>query len=278
MATRDPTRPSEDSTCCNWDPTQINTFFIIIWSNSLPPNLGPTFSNHPVKFSLARIPWPLVFPHSNSPATNPLHPSNLLLGCKSPVGEAILRVELSSVARSSFPLTVLLEYNLFLLFYLHPTLALLSQHRGEKSYLRMLRIVAPRRPTGRGRNLGRTKGKLGSEAGDKHGLEESDFSEDIRELVQSFSRLYELLSLGSQGGGPLSPFIIRHRSLLLTLNMAAPTTPSGWENRAQRFTPMISGLRSSWCWALRTHLVSSSVLQYLTIITEKKWPEESHDY
>ena len=91
----------------------------------------------------------------------------------------------------------------------------------------MLRTAAPGRPTGRGRNLGGTKGKLGSEAGDQHGLEESDFSEDVRELVQSFSRLYELLSLGSRGWGPLSPSIIQHRSLPLTLNMAAPTTPSG---------------------------------------------------
>ena len=78
---------------------QINRFFIIIWLDFLPPNLRPTFSNHSVKFSLARTPWPLVFPHSNSPTTNPLHPRNLLLGCKSPV----LRVELSSVPRSSFP-------------------------------------------------------------------------------------------------------------------------------------------------------------------------------
>ena len=71
--------------------------------------------------------------------------------------------------------------------------------------MRMLRIAAPGRPTGRSRNLGGTKGTLGSEAGDQHGLEESDFSEDIRELVQSFSRLYELLSLGFWGGGDLSP-------------------------------------------------------------------------
>ena len=71
--------------------------------------------------------------------------------------------------------------------------------------MRMLRIAAPGRPTGRGRNLGGTKGKLGSEAGDQHGVEESDFSEDIRELVQSFSRLYELLSLGSWGGGTSLP-------------------------------------------------------------------------
>ena len=69
----------------------------------------------------------------------------------------------------------------------------------------MLRIAAPGRPTGRGRNLGGTKGKHGSEAGDQHGVEESDFSEDIRELVQSFSRLYELLSLGSWGGGTSLP-------------------------------------------------------------------------
>ena len=78
---------------------QINKFFIIIWSNFLPPNLRPTFGNHPVKFTLARIPWPLVFPHSNSPTTNPLHPPNLFLGCKS----SVLRVEPSSVPRLSFP-------------------------------------------------------------------------------------------------------------------------------------------------------------------------------